>query len=589
MSKYTAKVKTKIKQKKSRTYIDVKFKSIFIASTFSMLIEYLMSLSDKIISGNIIGSDALSAITLVEPFSLLVGFIAYLLCDITDAPVTEALGRGDQKKAEQYINQTLFLTILIGLALTIVYVVFTDSFVSAVSGTSAYKAYVRDYFLCIRFIPLPMLLNAVLYTIVLYRGGEKYCNLSALFSVLSNIGLSIGLCFGFGLKGISAATVIGTCMGIIPLVYFLFTPAGKLHVTFHFSLHDLKNNLVYSLGGSLTYLYMAIFQMLMNLFLVKLFSDNALIIFTGVVNVISLVIALSDSIVEFLVPMFGTYKGEQNDLGCRRVMEKAIKVSIIESLALTVIIFIFARMLAAVFGVENPELLNEFTSAVRIYILSTCFFYMVNLYSKYYLYIGKPLLSFIIEFLKSIVFPLTFGLGFGMLFGLKGIWIGMSIAQIVLLAAGFLIIRRNKQAGKDLLFLDLNRMKHQHMWNIQMEEMQIIQLVEEVSNILKEEGFPQNKINQAALAVEESQMHDLVLNKNPEKVIIECSMLEDPEDKDITLILRNTGICSNILNDGNDQTDLLPRTLVSRMPGMSTKYFLVNGNNRLIFHISKTE
>lgn len=575
---------SEINRTKTKTYIDIKFRGIFIASTFSMLIEYLMSLSDKIISGNIIGFHALSSITLVEPFTLLAAFVACVLSDITGAPVTEAIGKGDQKKAEQYLSQSLFLAVLIGVALTTVYVLFTEPLVQTVAGTTAQAKYVRDYFYWLRFLPLPMLLNAVLYPIVLYRGGETYCNVSACFSVLSNIGLSIVLCFRIGLRGIGAGTVVGSCLGLLPLVLFLLSPKGKMQLRFHFSIHDLKDNLVYSLGGSLTYLYMALFQMIMNVFLVKYFSANALVVFTGVINVMGLICALSDGIVEFLIPMLNTYKGEQNELGCKRVMKKSLKASILESFILTLIVFLFARMLAVVFGVEDPKLVNDFAVAVRIYVLSTCFFYVVDLYSKYYLYMGKTMLSFVVGFLKSIVFPIAFGLGFGMLFGLNGIWIGMSIAQVLLMLVCFFVIRKDKRAGKDLLFLNPDQMKQQHMWDIKMEQTQIMQLVEEIYTILEKEGLPQSQINKAALAVEESQMHDLRLNKNAQKVIIECSMLEG---EDITLILRNTGICSNILKEDNT-SDSLPRKLVSRMPGVSNSYILANGNNRLIFHISKT-
>lgn len=570
--------------RKQKTYIDVKFKAIFVASTFSMLIEYLMSLSDKIISGHIIGHEALSAITLVEPFTMIAAFAACVLSDITGAPVAEAMGKGDQKKAEQYLSQSLFLGSVIGLLLSIVYMVFTEQIINVAAGTNAQASYVRDYFCWLRFLPLPMILSAILYPVVLYRGGEMYCNISACVSVVSNVGLSIALCFQSGLRGIGAATVVGSCLGLIPLVLFFFSAKGEMHLRFHWSLRELKENLVYSVGGSLMYFYMAVFEIIMNLFLVRYFSDRALVIFTGIINMMGLITALSDGIVEFLIPMLGTYKGEQNELGRRSVMRKAVKASVIESIVVTVVVLSFGGMLASVFGVDDPELTGEFSTAVRIYVLSTCFYYVVDLYSKYYLYVGKPVLSFVIEFMNNIAFPVAFGLAGGMLFGLKGVWTGMSVAQVVLLIICFFTIRRNPEAGKDLLFLDTEKMKKQYMWNISMDKTQIMHLVEEICNILKEEGVSQRQINKAALAVEESQMHDFFLNENPEKEVIECSMLEQD---DIVLILRNTGICTNMLDEKEAEADPLPAKLVSGMRDVSGSYILVNGNNRLIYHISK--
>lgn len=547
-----------------------------------MLVEYLMSLADKIISGHIIGFGALSAITLVEPFTLLVAFAACVLADITGAPVTEAIGKGDQKKAEQYVSQSLIMAAAAGLLFTIIYVLFTDQLVNMVAGTSGQAEAVRDYFFWLRFLPLLMIMNGVLYTVVLYRGGENYCNLSAVFSVVSNIGLSVVLCYLDGLRGIGLGTVIGSFLGLIPLIMFMLSPKGKMKLSFCFSFNDIKQNLIYSVGGSLQYLYMAVFQMFMNMFLVWKFDDTSLVIFTGVINVVGLIAALSDGIVEFLIPMLNTYRGEQNELGRKSVMNISLKASIIESLVLTVILLVFAGMFASVFGVEDPDMVSGFAAAVRIYILSACFFYVTDLYSKYYLYIGKYALSLMIGFLQSLLFPLAFGVGAGMAFGLTGVWVGMSVSQAVLLAVCYAVIRSRGHAGRDLLFLDQEKMKKQHMWNIKMDPEEIMHMIDEIRNILKAENVPEKQINRASLVIEESQMRDLSLNKDPEKVMIECSLLEG---EDITLILRNTGVCNNILDEKNEET--LSGRLISRMPGVSNSYILANGNNRLIFHISR--
>ena len=584
-----------MKNAKQKTYIDVKFKGIFVAATFSMLIEYLMSLSDKIISGHMIGSGALSAITLVEPFTLLTAFAACVLSGITGAPVAAAIGKGDQKKAEQYFSQSLLLAVVIGAILMTIYLVFTDKLVAMVAQGSAQAGYVRDYFLWLRFLPIPMLLNAVIYPVALYRGGEQYCNLSAICSVVFNIGSSIVLCHFIGLQGIGIGTVAGSTMGLIPLILFLLSPKGKMKLSLYFSLRDIRNNLIYSLGNSLTYFYMAIFQMVLNAFLMAKFDDSAIVIFTGVINVVGLVSALSDGIVEFLIPMLNTYQGEQNELGCKRVMEKSLKASITESLFLTVILIVFARALAIVFGVDDPALASKFAGAVRIYALSSCFFYVVDLYSKYYLYAGKAVLSLSIGCLKSLVFPMAFGLGFGMIFGLTGIWIGMCVAQVALLFACYFVLRANKKAGRDLLFLDQAALTNEFMWNIEMSKDSIMQLITEVRTVLEKNGFSTNRINKAALAIEESQMRDLSLNKDPQKQVIECSLLvgnsnngtnsgaNNDVNNDVTLILRNTGVCSNILE--NQDEDPLSGQIVAGLFKNTGSYILVNGNNRLIFHI----
>lgn len=566
--------------KKQITYIDNKFKALFVASTFAMLIEYLMTLIDKILSGHFINAYALSAITLVEPFTLIVAFIACILSGITGAPMSIALGKGDKKKAEQYLSQSLILAFIFGVGLTLIYVFFFNQLTNSVaSGTEAYP-YVCDYFRYLRFIPLPMLLNAVLYPAVLYRGGEKYCNLSAVFSVVVNVLVSVLLCLKIGILGIGIGSVAGSCACLIPLIFFMMSDKGKIQFTFYLSFKDLKSNLIYSLGYSLTYFYLAVFQMIMNAFLVNTYGSDSIVIFTGISNVIGLINALSVGIVEFLIPMLNTYKGENNQLGCKKTMMKAIKASFTEGIVMTIFLMIFASELAFLFGIDDPALCNQFTQAVRIYAISTCFFYIIDIYSRYYLYMGKVKLSLFIGFLKSFACPLIFAIVMGKMFGLMGIWYGMGIAQIILFLFAYCGIKMNKNSGRYILFLDEDVMDNQYIYNVNMTQENIMALIQQVRETLEVHHVSKDRINKIALFIEESQISELEIEGNNNRVIIECSLLIGDE---ITLILRNTGYVHDVFNDNEEQN--LSRDIMVGMRAIQKNYFTVNGNNRLILKV----
>ena len=58
-----------------KTYIGNKFRSIFLSATLAMVVEYVMALTDKIIVANVLNENALAALTLVEPFTLILHFL----------------------------------------------------------------------------------------------------------------------------------------------------------------------------------------------------------------------------------------------------------------------------------------------------------------------------------------------------------------------------------------------------------------------------------------------------------------------------------------------------------------------------------
>lgn len=566
--------------KKKNTFMSVKFRSMFIAATFSMLVEYIMGLTDKIIAGHFLDEAALPALTLVEPLTLIVAFVSCVLSAGAGMQVSAALGRGDQKKAEEQFSQTLILAVGIGMVITIAYLIFSDQIVNVLAGGRPETEYVADYFRFARLLPVPMLLNAVLYPIVLYRGGEKYCNYSAVVSVIGNIGVSVVLAFIMGMEGISLGTVIGSWAGLVPLIAFLFTEKGRMKFRFHLSLKDIKGMGVYSIGNSVIYLYMAIFQACMNSFLLSRFDSAAIVVFTGVVNLSGLFAALSDGIGEFLLPMINMYRGEKNVIGEKRTMTTALRASITEGLVVTVIMLLFAGVMPSLFGVDDPSVRGDFVAAARIYALCACFFYVLNIYVKYYLYVGKIRNSLLLSLCLNLVFPLVFGLLGGLTLGMTGVWIGMAAALPLLVGCAYLLIRQQKGADGLCMFLDQERMACQRCWDADMTQEGIASLMDSAEQFLLEKGVSRDRINRVLLAIEETQMDDLAQNKDSGKVQIECTLFL--EDK-ITLVLRNTGVSHNPTEGGTDagEEDQARYQILSGMQNKS--YILVNGSNRLIF------
>ena len=64
-----------------KTVISTRFKSIFVASMFSMVSAYILILTDNVVAGQIVGDDAVAAITLVFPIVAVLYFLRrYFSC-----------------------------------------------------------------------------------------------------------------------------------------------------------------------------------------------------------------------------------------------------------------------------------------------------------------------------------------------------------------------------------------------------------------------------------------------------------------------------------------------------------------------------
>lgn len=566
--------------KKRSTFIGAKFRSIFLAATFNMFMEYLLVLSDKIIVGQFLSGAALPALTLIEPMNLLVSFAACMLCAGTGMQVSAALGKGDRESAEKKFSQSLILALGIGAVITAFYCGFSRQIVTGLAGDRPETGYMEAYFRYSRFLPVPMLINSVVYPVVLYRGGEKYCNISALITVTSNIGLSILLISVMGMKGIALATVIGYIAGFLPLLIFLRTEKGYMKFRPFFSFSDIRSMAVYSMADAMIYFYLAIFQICMNFYLLSRFGSTAIVVFTGVVNIAGMFASLSDGICEFLLSMVNMYRGEKNVIGEKNAMGITLKVGLLEALAVMILLLVFAGVIPSLMGVTQSAVRSDFIQAVRIYALCTPFFYVLSIYAQYYLYCGKIGLSLALSLFMNLIFPLVFSMLGGLILGMTGVWIAMAAAYPLLMLFAWLLIRSRKGADNRCMFLDREKMSRQHCWDVEMTETGIGCLMDRVEKVMQEQGISRSRINKVLLAIEETQMDDLLYNKNSKDVRIECTVYLEEK---ITLVLHNTGVSHNATQSTNRSEGKL-QTRYRILAGMQNKsYILVNGANRLIF------
>ena len=91
------------------TYAEKKFKALLFVSTLSMVLEYLVILVDNIIVGNVLGEEALSAVTLVMPYYTFCIFLRMLVSVGTPILMTIEIGKGSRETANQYFSQGVIL------------------------------------------------------------------------------------------------------------------------------------------------------------------------------------------------------------------------------------------------------------------------------------------------------------------------------------------------------------------------------------------------------------------------------------------------------------------------------------------------
>ena len=144
-----------------KTVIGERFKSVFVASIASMVISYVLMLTDNIVAGQFVGEEAVAAMTLVSPMMILVFFLSYMVADGLAIMFSYAKGKSDQLKANQLFSMGMICSVVLGVVLTFILIVFRTEILSLWKISSELMSYAIEYYRGLMFIALPCILNNV--------------------------------------------------------------------------------------------------------------------------------------------------------------------------------------------------------------------------------------------------------------------------------------------------------------------------------------------------------------------------------------------------------------------------------------------
>jgi Na+-driven multidrug efflux pump/anti-sigma regulatory factor (Ser/Thr protein kinase) len=555
---------------------------LLIPAMISMMGEYVLILSDNMIAGRMINEKALSAISLCQPYFSVVVFFNSLLLLGTAILTSEAVGAGDRNKANKYFGQGIILSLGVGMIFTLGSIIFESWIFSMFNIPADTYAFTEQYFSWLRYYPL-FSFYFVMFTAVMNDGGGKWCNRSSVVMILSNILLSIVFCHFFGMKGISMGTILSLVIASVVLCFQFLEKNNPLKFVFYFNWKDVLKVLKYGSADSFFYLFIGLLYLFFNWYLLKYFNSNAVVVFTLLMNVETLLITGYDGISQALQPNIAIYQGEGNQIGIHKTMHITYVLSTILAVPFIILMISVANFIPGMFGVTDPSIASMSILAIRIFLSTSIFLVWGLLLSSYVLYIGKIFFSLLTLSFIILVFTVPLTLFMGVEFGFAAIWIAYSISAALGLTAGlFVIYRVAKRSGTTFPWLlDENVLKNQVSFDILAKEENVRVIMDKVENELKRRGFEEKKILKILLILEETIMLNLDREKKRKKYYVECTLIFKGE---ITMIIRDNGLYSDP-TDANAMPESLRQYLstmiVSQQKGV--RYSSTIGNNRVIF------
>ena len=403
-------------------------------SIIMMVFTSIYGVVDGYFVSNFAGKTAFAAINLVIPFIMILGGMGFMIGAGGTALVSKTLGEGNREKANRYFSMMVYLTLILGIALSIAGFIFIRP-VSVFLGATGRM--INDCVLYGRivlgFTTAFMLQNV--FQSFLIAAQKPHLGLAATIAAgVTNMLLDailVGI-FRWGVAGAALATGLSQCVGgIFPLLYFIRPNSSLLRLTK--TKLQLKPVLQACGNGSselMSNISTSVVSIIYNFQLLKYIGEDGVSAYGVIMYVEFAFAAIFIGYSIGSAPIISYHYGAQNHAELKNMLKKSVLLTGSGGIILTGLAFVLANPLAKLFVGYDTDLFYLTSHAFCLFAFSFVLAGFNIFVSSFFTALNNGGISAAISFLRTLVFQTTFVLILPIFFGVDGIWIAITVAEV---------------------------------------------------------------------------------------------------------------------------------------------------------------
>ena len=421
-----------------------------LPSIVMMIFTSIYSVVDGLFVSNYAGKTALAAINLILPLLMALSALGFMVGTGGSAIVAKTLGEGKKKEANEYFSMLVYITLGGGIVLAILGAIVVPFIATALGATGELH---RDCVIYARitFISMPAFMLQNVFQSFFVAAEKPKLGLGVIVTAgLTNMVLDylfVGV-LGYGLIGAAVATVCGELIGgFFPVAYFARKNSSLLRLgRTHFNAVILKKTCTNGSSELMTNLSSSIVNSLYNIQLMKFVGQDGVAAYGTImyVNFVFLAIFFGYSIGS--APIVSYHYGAGNHPELKNLFGRSLTLISSWGILLLVLSQLLAHPLSSLFVGYDADLLAMTEHGFRIYALMYLIAGFDIFGSSFFTALNNGGVSAAISFLRTLLFQIAAVLLLPMIFDIDGIWIAISVAELLTLCvtATFLITQRKK-------------------------------------------------------------------------------------------------------------------------------------------------
>lgn len=492
------------------------FYGILIVNIVSMISGVLCVMIDAIITGQFLGTDAVSASGLLNPVVLICNIIGAVLGPGASIICTRYMGMAKPEKVNRAFSTVMVAMISVCASVSILLFVFAPSIAALLgseTGNDAIVKMISDYLRGFAFGIIPMCFSHGLTGLMMLDNDKKRGILGIAVTLVSDIVFDLlnVLVFKGGMFGMALATSLSSLLGAFVVASHFLRKERILHFTFKgLCFKDFKEAVLCGIPNAITLGCNAVRGIFFNYLLLSFATGSAVASLSVANSSFAVVAAISMGMFASTSTICSLLFGEEDREGITQSLTHSLRTVIISFFVITSLLFIFAKPFAGLFleSSASEELIQAARfirfMAVRMFIVSVS----ISL-SGAYQGIRKLGLNYSIDILREGILPVVCALIMGKISGLFGFELSFVVSGVILLVYVFVIpIIKNKRISfrsSDLLMLPESfGSKPEDTYAYSITDMNsVMQASRDVYDFCLKKGFEKRMSNTTSLFIEE--------------------------------------------------------------------------------------
>lgn len=333
-----------------------------LPSVVMMIFTSIYGVVDGFFVSNYVGKIKFAAVNLIMPFPMLIGAFGFMIGTGGSALVAMTLGEGKKKEANEIFSMLIKVTIIVGIVLSILGIVFTRQIAIAMGATSDLIEHCVTYGRLLLVAITPFMLQNVFQSFLVTAEKPTLGLVITVIAGLTNVVLDfllIGVLQG-GVVGAALATGISQIVGgVIPLIYFARENTSELRlVPAKVNFKQLGKTCYNGSSELMTNVSLSVVNMLYNLQLINYAGENGVAAYGVIMYVNFIFVAVFIGYSIGTAPIIGYNYGAGNYTEMKNVFKKSVKFNIVAGVLMCVVAELVALVVTVSLLVANRRKYN---------------------------------------------------------------------------------------------------------------------------------------------------------------------------------------------------------------------------------------